>query len=296
MGQADEAAAGNQSEIRCLSRTDPCRCLRETAWIGTGTPPRETAWAMFASARRERNGQASNGTSRPCVGGDRRKGRGRCFRAAGRTERHGRKARLRTGWSGLQRSGGAFGQGQEDAATAATEPDAFGQRNRREVIERNDPSGIVSIDDRTAMPDRRKAQRDRKDIEAGTRLFGTAPVPVTDQRTHRDRWNAWFRSPLPVSGTLPAATMARPSPGWARAWLATPGGWRKRWPPFGFGVVRANARPASLLPLSASGERAMPPQQSSPRPPCRGPPRRTSNATAACFAPRLPVDPGPSPG
>jgi hypothetical protein len=33
----------------------------------------------------------------------------------------------------------------------------------------------VSIDDRTAMPERRKAGRDRKDIEAGTRLFGVAP-------------------------------------------------------------------------------------------------------------------------
>ena len=75
----------------------------------------------------------------------------------------------------MQRSGGALGQGREDAATAATEPDALGQRNRREVIERNDPQGIVLIDDRTAMPERRKAGRDRKDIEAGSRFFGTAP-------------------------------------------------------------------------------------------------------------------------
>lgn len=48
---------------------------------------------------------------------------------------HGRKARLRTGWSGLQRNGGAFGHGQEDVATAATELDAFGGQDRREVIE-----------------------------------------------------------------------------------------------------------------------------------------------------------------
>lgn len=108
---------------------------------------------------------------------------------------HGRKARLRTGWSGLQRNGGAFGQGRNDVATAATELEAFGQLNRREMIERNDPSGIVSIDDRTAMPERRKARRDRKDIEAGTRLFGTAPVPVTGQRTLCDRWNAGFHVP-----------------------------------------------------------------------------------------------------
>jgi len=108
---------------------------------------------------------------------------------------HGRKARLRTGWSGLQRNGGAFGYGQENAATAATELEAFGQPNRREVIARSDPSGIVPIDDRTAMLERRKAGRDRKDIVAGTRLFGTAPVPVTGQRTLCDRWNVGFHVP-----------------------------------------------------------------------------------------------------
>ncbi len=52
------------------------------------------------------------------------------------------------------------------------------------------PFGIVPIDDRTAMLERRKAQRDRKDIEAGLRLFGAVPVPVTGQRTLSDRWNA----------------------------------------------------------------------------------------------------------
>jgi hypothetical protein len=83
MGQADEAAAGNQSEIRCLSRLEPCRCLRETVRIGTGTPPREAVRAMFASALRERNGQASNGILWPCARGDRRKGRDRCPWAAG---------------------------------------------------------------------------------------------------------------------------------------------------------------------------------------------------------------------
>jgi len=135
MGQADADAAGNQSEIRCLSRPEPCRCLRETGWDGAGTPPRETVKAMFASALRERNGQASNGIPGIRAGGDRRKGRGRCLRATGRTESHGRKARLRTGWSGLQRSGRAFGHGREDAATAATELETFGQQDRCEVIE-----------------------------------------------------------------------------------------------------------------------------------------------------------------
>ncbi len=187
--------------------------------IGTGTPPRETVKAMFASALRERNGQASNGIPGLRAGDDRRTGRGRCLRAAGQTGSHGRKARLRTGWSGLHRTGGAFGQGRDDVATAATEPEALGQRNRREVIERNDPSGMVSIDDRTAMPERRKAERDRKDIEAGTRLFGTAPVPVTAQRAHRDRWSAGFRSPLPeAEHCLPPPRRARLPDGQASGW------------------------------------------------------------------------------
>merc|ERR1711939_113557 len=127
MGQADEAAAGNQSEIRCLSRLEPCRCLRETVRNGTGTPPRETMRAMFASALGERNGQASDGILGrvPGVTGGREG-----IDALGQREQtrsHGRKARLRTGWSGLQRSGTALGHGREDAATAATELELHGK-------------------------------------------------------------------------------------------------------------------------------------------------------------------------
>lgn len=196
IGQADEAAAGNQSEINCLSRTALRRCLRETAQDGTGTPPRETAISMFASVLRRRNGQASDGILWSSAGDDGRKGRGRCLRAAVLTGSLGRKTRLRTGWSGLQWRNTAFGRGSEDATTAATDKGAFrgeltGARPSSETTLR----GSCRIVDRTAMPERCKAGRDRKDIEAGWRIFGAAPVPVTGQRPHAGRWNAWLRIP-----------------------------------------------------------------------------------------------------
>lgn len=190
-----------------------------TVRIETGTPPREAVNAMFASALRERNGQASDGILGPRAGDDRRKGRDRCPRAAGTH----RKPRTQSPSSdrvervaGKRRCLRAMPGQCNHSRDGTGSPRANGTDAR---LSNETTFGIVPIDDRTAMPDRRKARRDRKDIEAGTRLFGAAPVPVTGQRTPSDRWSAGFHIPCRlVEHRLPPPRRARLPDGQASGW------------------------------------------------------------------------------
>lgn len=217
---------------------------------GDATPGNRRRDARIAL--RERNGQASNGIARPVRGMTGERAGADAFGQRAGPNAMDAKPVFGPGGAGCNGSptpSGAVGkmqpQPRRDRGLRATEPTRGGRTTC--------PPGdrVDRRPDRDAgVPRGTKGSQGHR---GGIAVLRNRPVPVTGQRALSGRWNARFRSPLPVRETMPAATIMRPSPGRASMRMATPGGWRKRRPPFGFG---RDGTPFSL-PLPASGERAI---------------------------------------